>query len=89
MTKNSEGRKGEIVIYKAEDGQTAIDVRLQDETVWLTQDEMARLFKRERTVITKHINNVFRTGELDEKSNVQKMHCASPDKPPIKRRSAR
>ncbi len=74
-------QKGEIVIYKAEDGQTVIDVRLQDETVWLVQDEMARLFKRERSVITKHINNIFVTGELDEKSNVQKMHIAHSDKP--------
>ena len=76
MNKDDREHKGEIIIYKAKDGQTAIDVRLQDDTVWLTQDEMARLFKRERTVITKHINNVFATGELDEKSNVQKMHIA-------------
>ncbi len=81
MTKNNEERKGEIIIYQAEDGQTAIDVRLQDETVWLTQDEMAKLFNRERTVITKHINNIFKTGELDEKSNVQKMHIAHSDRP--------
>jgi hypothetical protein len=81
MNMGDKEHKGEIIIYKAEDGQTAIDVRLQDETVWLTQDEMARLFKRERTVITKHINNVFATGELVEKSNVQKMHIAHSDKP--------
>ncbi len=74
-------KKGEIIIYKAKGGQTAIDVRLQDETIWLTQEQMSKLFQRERTVITKHINNVFTTKELDEKSTVQKMHIPSSDKP--------
>jgi prophage maintenance system killer protein len=73
--------KGEIIIYKAKGGQTAIDVRLQNETIWLTQEQMSKLFQRERTVITKHINNVFTTKELDEKSTVQKMHIPSSDKP--------
>lgn len=57
-------QKGEIVIYKAEDGQTAIDVRLEEDTVWLTQRQMATLFDTERSVITKHIRNIVRDGEL-------------------------
>ena len=63
-----------IVIYQTDNGQTAIDVRLENETVWLTQAQMTELFQKDRTVITRHINNVFSEGELDEKSNVQFLH---------------
>jgi prophage maintenance system killer protein len=55
---------GTIVLYQAPDGKTALDVQLQDETVWLTQAQMAELFQAERSVITKHINNIFRSEEL-------------------------
>jgi len=64
----------EIIIYQTEDGRTKIDVRMKDKTVWLTQAQMAELFGRERSVITKHIRNVFAEAELDEKSNVQNLH---------------
>lgn len=70
-----------IIIYQTEDGLTKIDVTLENETVWLNQDQMAELFQRDRTVITKHIGNIFREGELDEKSNVQFLHVANSDKP--------
>ena len=56
----------DVVLYQADDGTTRLDVRLDRETVWLTQDQMAELFGRERSVITKHLRNVFREGELDE-----------------------
>ncbi|NDV65496.1 RhuM family protein [Bacteroides sp. 224] len=72
---------GEIVIYQTQDGKTNLDVKLENETVWLTQAQMVKLFNRERSVITKHINNVFSEGELDEKSNVQNLHIAFSDKP--------
>lgn len=62
------GTLGEIVIFQAENGRTTIDVRLQDETVWLTQKQMASLFKTERSVITKHIRNIIRGKELVEDS---------------------
>jgi hypothetical protein len=78
--KNEEFKKGEIVIYKAKGGPL-IDVRLQQETVWLTQKQMSELFDTERSVITKHLRNIFDSGELEEKSNVQKMHIANSDKP--------
>ena len=55
---------GTILLYQADDGRTRIDVQLRDETVWLTQAQMAFLFQTERSVVTKHINNVFRSGEL-------------------------
>ena len=73
----------EIVIYKTPDEQTAIEVQFEGETVWLTQSQITELFQRDRTVITKHINNIFKEGELEEKSNVQKMHIANSDKPVV------
>ena len=57
----------EILIYQNPDGNIKIDVRLDEETVWLTQDQMAMLFGKARTTITEHIQNVFKEGELDEK----------------------
>ena len=60
--------RGEVVLYKTEDGKTALDVRLQGETVWLTQAQVADLFGRERSVITKHVGNVFKEGELKAKA---------------------
>jgi prophage maintenance system killer protein len=58
-----------------------LNVFVDDDTVWLNQEQISFLFDRERSVITKHIRNVFREGELDEKSNVQKMHIPNSDKP--------
>ncbi|MBM4118677.1 Fic/DOC family protein [bacterium] len=72
---------GEVVVYQAPDGQVRVDVRLERETVWLTQQQMADLFGRERSVITKHVRNVFKEGELDEDSNVHFLHIAGSDKP--------
>jgi prophage maintenance system killer protein len=65
-------QKGEVVIYRAENGRTAIDVRLEDETVWLTQKQMSLLFQKNIMTINEHIRNVFREGELDEGSTVRK-----------------
>ena len=73
--------KSEILLYQTEDGQTKISVRLEDETVWLTQAQMSELFQKERSVITKHINNIFAEGELEEKSNVQILHISGSDRP--------
>lgn len=70
-----------LVLYESEDGQTHLDVRMGDETIWLTQAQMSDLFERERSVLSKHIRNVFREGELDEKSNVQILHIAHSDRP--------
>lgn len=69
----------DIAIYQAEGGEVV--VRLQGETVWLRQEQMTQLFGRERSVITKHIRNVFAEDELEEKSNVQNLHIAGSDKP--------
>lgn len=57
--------KGNIVIYQTKDGETSIDVKLENETVWLTQAQMSVLFQKDRTVIGRHINNIYREGELE------------------------
>ena len=56
----------QIIIYQTEDGQTKVDVRMENDTVWLTQAQMADLFQKDRTVIGRHINNVFKEGELNK-----------------------
>ncbi|HRN40577.1 MAG TPA: virulence RhuM family protein [Vicingus sp.] len=71
----------ELIIYQTEDGQTKIQTRLENETVWLNQEQMAERFQRDRTVITKHIGNIFKEGELEEGSNVQNLHISNSDKP--------
>ena len=71
---------GEIVVYHP-DEITRLEVRVEGEKVWLTQLQMAELFGRDRTVITKHIRNIFTEQELDEESNVQILHFANSDKP--------
>jgi hypothetical protein len=55
--------------------------KLSEETLWLSQRQLSVLFDRDRSVITKHLRNIFQSGELIEKSNVQKMHIAKSDKP--------
>lgn len=62
----------EILIYQAPDGSIKIDVRLEDETVWLTQDHMAHLFGKAKSTINEHIRNIFAEGELVEESVVKK-----------------
>lgn len=62
----SQPNRGEIVIYRTADNQVQLDVRMEKDTVWLTQDQMALLFGRDRTVIGRHIRNIFNEGELDE-----------------------
>lgn len=66
--------ENKIIIYQSEDGQTKIDVRLENETVWLTQAQMAELFQKDQSVIARHIANVFKEGELERGSNMQILH---------------
>ena len=65
--------QNQIVIYQTEDGQTQIDVRLENETVWLTQAQMAELFETDRTSIVRHINNIYKVDELDRESTCAKI----------------
>ena len=63
--------ENEIIIYQTQDGQTKIDVRLENETVWLTQNQMAELFQTTKQNISSHIKNIFEEGELSENSTVK------------------
>ena len=58
-----------IIIYQTDDGQTSIDVKLENETVWLSANQMATLFDRDEKTIRKHVNNVFSEGELEKENN--------------------
>ena len=64
---------GEILIYQTEDGQTVLDVKLENDTVWLTQSQLCDLFERDKSVISRHIRNIFDEGELRRESTVAKM----------------
>ena len=72
--------KNEIVLFESSDHAVKLEVAVNHETVWLTQAQMTTLFGVDRTVITRHVNNVFRE-EVPEESNVQKMHIANADRP--------
>jgi prophage maintenance system killer protein/prophage antirepressor-like protein len=69
------------IIYQAKNGAIELRGDTTHETVWASQAQIAEVFDVERSVITKHINNLLKSGEIDEKSNVQKMHIANSDKP--------
>ena len=71
--------KNEIILF--ENQNVKLEVNVKDETVWLSQSQMSELFQRDIAVISRHIKNVFNEGELDEKSNLQKMQIANSDKP--------
>ncbi len=70
---NMENR-GEIIMYQTADGQTSLEVKMENETVWLSQAQMAVLFQKDQSVVARHINNVFKEGELEVNSNMQILH---------------
>mgnify|MGYP002632220411 CR=1 FL=1 len=72
--------KNEIIIYRPNEAAEHIEVRLENDTVWLNQEQISVLFQRDQSVISRHIRNVFKEEELDEKSTMQKMHIPKSDK---------
>ena len=72
MERTGQQNHGEVVIYQSADGLAKIDVLLQDETVWLTQDQVAVLFQRDKSVINRHIQNVYAEGELSPDTTIAK-----------------
>ena len=72
--------KGEIILYQP-DNSLKLEVWLRDETVWLSQAQMVVLFGRNQSVISRHITNIFKEIELDEKSNMHFLHIANADRP--------
>lgn len=79
--KQDEAKKGEIIIYQTAKNEVELKVRFEDEMIWLQQSGIARLFGKDRSVITKHINSIFKDKEVDKKSNVHFLHLANSDKP--------
>ena len=74
-----EDNQGEIIIYQSEDGLTHIDVKIENETVWLTLDQMADLFDRDKSTISRHIKNIFKEGELRRESVVANFATTAAD----------
>ena len=81
MCSDMEERHDEIVIYQSEDGLIKVDVLFENETVWLTQQQMSLLFQKDISVISRHIRNIFDEGELDEKSNLHFLQIPNSDRP--------
>ena len=81
MNETPEHNGGEVVPYSSPNGDVSLDVLVEHESVWLTQKQMAELFGRERSVISRHIQRALANDELSPESNVQKVHIASSDKP--------
>ena len=73
--------RDQVIIYQTEDGQTQVDVRMENDTVWLTTNQMAMLFEREESNIRRHVINVFKEGELDKENNVHFLHVNGVKKP--------
>ena len=71
--------KSNIIIYN--DGELELKISLNDETIWITQSQLCDIFEKDQSVISRHINNIFKDKEVDEKSNMQKMHITNSDKP--------
>ena len=76
-------RKSEIIIYQTQDGKVKIDCQLAGDTLWLSQMQIAQLFERDISVISRHIKNIFAEAELDQKSNLQNLQIPNSDKPVI------
>ena len=69
----------ELIIYQTEDGKTKIDVHMENETVWLSLDQMAELFQRDKSTISKHIKNIFAEGELTREAVVANFATTATD----------
>jgi hypothetical protein len=79
MTASTDASRGEIVLYQAADGGVQLDVRLEQETLWLNLNQMAELFDRDKSVISRHLRNVFHRKELERDSVVAKNATTAAD----------
>ena len=79
MNSSNESRGGEVVVYEAPDGQVRVEVRLERETVWLSLNQMAELFGRDKSVISRHLRNVFESKELEREAVVAKNATTAAD----------
>ena len=74
-------RNTDIIIFESKDGLAQLEVTTDYDTVWVSKEQMAALFQRDRSVISRHVNNIFKEDEVERETNVQKMHIANSDKP--------
>ena len=74
--------KGDIIIYQSESGETKIDVRFQDETVWLTQAQLCELYQSSKANVSEHIKNIFEEGELEQSAVVRKIRTTAAGQAP-------
>lgn len=79
MTIQNKMKKSNIIIYQTEDGITKINVKLDDDTVWLSLNQMAELFDKDKSTISRHIDNIFSEGELDRSTTVAKFATVQPE----------
>ena len=77
--KNKAENLGDIIIYQTDDGETQIDVKFEDETIWLTQAQLCELYQTSKANVSEHIKNIFSEGELDEDSVVRKFRTTAAD----------
>lgn len=80
IDKSNKNKKDGIVIYQAKNGAIELSGDFENETIWATQSQIAQLFNIDQSVVSRHINNLLKDGEIDQKSNMQKMHIANSDK---------
>lgn len=70
---------GEIIIYQTDDGSTHIDVKMEDETIWLTQAQLVQLYQTSKSNVSEHIKHIFEEGELEENAVVRKFRTTGND----------
>ena len=75
--------KNQIVIYQAKNGSLEFKGDFEEETIWASQAQIVKLFDVDQSVVSRHIRNIFKDGEVEEKSNMQKMHITNSDKPVV------
>ena len=71
--------KGEIIVYQSKDGKTSVEVALKENTLWLNLNQIAKLFGRDKSVVSRHLNKVFSSGELEKKAVVAKNATTASD----------
>lgn len=76
-------KENKIIVYQAKNGAIELRGDIRQETIWATQAQIVELFDVDQSVVSRHIKNIFKDGEIEEKSNMQKMHIADSDKPVV------
>jgi len=81
LSNDNQQSEKSVIIYRSKDGTIQLEVQLVDDTVWLTQAQIAELFQKDISVISRHIKNIYNEGELEEESNLHFLQIPFSDKP--------